>query len=225
MNSTHNNQATSSISGKSKNKLLAALGGILLIIFGAFMGYVWQGREITALQKEVTSLKSTQLPQQKFSSFEDCTNNGGTILITINVQFNGCLGGNLDEVGDLPQHQAFMQYSAQNLPRLGEKIRVSGDPDNLKDFINSSEGCEAELIKEVKDRFALVKCTDQRGVYDVAIKLSDGWRYISTTNNMNEKGQPSCLVVDMFKVSKELTPKCYENTGYNNDSLKDVTYL
>jgi len=212
---------------RNKKPLLATLLIVVLVGMVGYGVYVWQQNQVSELNQEVATLKKTQLPQQKYKSYEDCSNNGGVILNTINGQFDACLGGNEDDTGELPQHQAFLQYSAQNLPRLGDIIKVDGDPNNLTDFIkasNSSDGCPTKLVKEVKDRFAIVTCTDQKDIYDIAIKLSDGWRYIVTTNNMNEKAQPSCLVVDMFKVSKEISPTCFENTGYNNGKTKKVTY-
>jgi hypothetical protein len=207
-----------------KNKLPLLLVGAFLILL-AIAGFVWQQNKINKLNNEVAELKKTQLPQKRYSSYEDCIKNDGVLLNTINGQFDACLGGDEDESGELPQHQAFLQYHAQNLPRLEDKTRVDGDPNSLNDFVKASTGCPGKIVNELPNRFAIVTCTDQKDTYSLAIKLADGWRWISTTNNMNEKGQPSCLVVDMFKVSKEITPKCFENTGYNNGTLKDVKYL
>lgn len=209
--------------GTVTNKYPLLLAGAFLILV-AVVGILWQQNKINNLRKEISQLKKTQLPQSKFANYEDCINNGGVLLNTINGQFDACLGGNEDETGELPQHQAFLQYSAQNLPRLEEKTKVNGDPNSLADFVKSSTGCPSKVEKELKNRFAIISCTDQKSIYSLAIMLADGWRYISTTNNMNEKGQPSCLIVDMFKVSKDLVPKCFENTGYNNGKLKEVVY-
>jgi hypothetical protein len=87
-----------------------------------------------------------------------------------------------------------------------------------------------KILKEVSNRFALLNygCLSDPGAlqgnYDiVAMKLGDGWALLSPTNNFNGS-TPSCLMVDTFKISKTLTPKCFENTGYNNGALKDVVY-
>jgi hypothetical protein len=86
------------------------------------------------------------------------------------------------------------------------------------------------ILKEVPNRFALLDygCSTDKsalaGDYSIiALKLSDGWRLLSPTNNFDGT-TPSCLLVDMFKISKSLTPKCFENTGFNNGSLKTVSY-
>ena len=180
-------QQTSKPKRNIKKPLLVTLLIVVLLVAVGYGVYAWQQSQVSKLNQEVANLKRTQLPQQKYSSYEDCTSNGGVILNTINGQFDACLGGNEDDTGELPQHQAFLQYSAQNLPRLEDIIKVDGDPNNLSDFIKSSDssgGCPTKLVKE----------------------------------------QPSCLVVDMFKVSKDLSPVCIENTGYNNGKTKEVIY-
>jgi hypothetical protein len=82
----------------------------------------------------------------------------------------------------------------------------------------------------VHERFALLNygCTNDpnalKGAYDIiAMKMGDGWVQLSPTNNFNSNNVPSCLIVDMFKISKSLTPQCYQNTGYNDNSLRKVT--
>lgn len=206
--------------------LLAMLAGVL---------YVWHPA------KTITN----QLPQKQYDSYEDCVNNGGILLVTINAQFDGCLGGDLDETGEIPQHQAFLQYSAKNLPNISERKtsdtenRVSNTENYSADLVNflknDASGCdprgEYEIIDEVPDRFALMKygCDGDGQVQSdspptiIAIKLADGWSFISPTNNM-EDGVPSCLLQDIFKVSKELAPTCFENTGHDNYSLSKRNY-
>jgi hypothetical protein len=214
-----------------RKKFIVYLLALIFLALGSGLCY-WQYNK---MNDQIAQLKRSQLPTRKFSSYEDCINNGGVDLWTINVQFSGCLGGeefpeySRDE-GYVYQAQAFMQYSAQNLPRLIDKPAIEGDPHSLADFLKTDDAdCETKLVKEVPGRFALTNylcahdAVDDKN-YRIAIKLGDGWRYISTTNAMNEDGVPSCLVVDMFKVSKRLTSKCYENTGYNNGFLKTVVH-
>jgi hypothetical protein len=235
---------------RSKSPLLLA-GALIMLL--AIAGLVWQQHTIANLNDELSKLKKTQLPQQQYAGYEDCSNNGGVLLNTVNGQFSACLSGSDEQTAERPQYLAFLQYSSQNLPRLeenkvnqsGKNIILSGAASNeLTQFLeNSYSGCEIgssdasifapaylKIKSEVQNRYALINygCADDHIIdktFSIAIKLADGWRWISTTNNMNEQGVPSCLVVDMFKISKLLTPKCYENTGYNNGSLKDVTYL
>ncbi len=241
--------AQNSSEPKRQSKSLALVIIVLLALIPT--AWFWQQSQVNKLNNQVAELKKNQLPSTSYASFDECSQNGGILLTTVNVQFNGCLGGKLGDAS----HQAFMQYSAQNLPRLEEdKINDPGDKNvivsgvaassDLTQFLeNSYSGCAigsaAESVfqpgyfkvrKEITNRFALVGygCADGEFLdktLSIAIKLADGWRFISTTNNMNDEGIPSCLVVDMFKISKELTPQCFENTGYNNGDLKDVTYL
>lgn len=243
---------------KNKQKL-GVVATIVAIILVGFLGmifmskYLSQSNQISELNNQVSELEKTQLPKKQFASYEDCNANQGVMMNTINAQFSACLGGSQDKFGELPQPQAFLQYSAQNLPRLEEnKVNKSGKNKlvaaspasaSLTQFLeNSYTGCEIgssdnskfspgyfKLKKEVQNRFALVgyECSDGKALdntFSIAINLADGWRWISTTNNINDKGQPSCLVVDLFKISKDLAPKCFENTGFNNGKLKDVTY-
>lgn len=235
---------------KSKTGIIV----IALLVLAALLAggvYMWRQTQVKKLQDQVSTLEKTQLPQKQYESYEDCIANNAPPLNTINGQFNACLGGNTDESGDLPQYQAFLQYSAQNLPRLLEdKVNESGDKNvilegatasaDLTTFLESEyAGCGANsadeakfepayitVVKEVPGRFALTMggCSKNDEYYSISIKLADGWRGISTTNNMDEEGLPSCLVVDMFKISKKLTKQCFENTGYNNGTLKDVIY-
>lgn len=223
--------------------IIASIGSIFFI---AMIGVViWQWEKITDLNHEISTLKNTSVPQAQYTSYEDCINNGGAFLRTINADFSGCLGGNVADAGELPNYQAFLQYSAQNLPRIDErkvaknenKVTANGNYSaDLVAFLKSDEtGCtprgEYELVKEVTNRFALIKygCDGDGQVQSndpptiVAIKLSNGWSLISPTNNM-QGNTPSCLLVDMFKISKELSTQCFENTGYNNNSLRAVTY-
>lgn len=237
-----NEQQTRNNGGRKKLVLLGT--GITLVLLAAG-GLLWQWSTINHLKKEVTDLKKTSLPQKQYTSYEDCMGNGGAVLWTINAGFSGCLGGNEAASGEMPEYQAFLQYSAQNLPRIEERKKASTENKvtangsysaDLLAFLKSDyTGCqprgEYEVVKEVKDRFALMKygCDGDGQVQSknpptmIAMKLSDGWVLLSPTNNM-EGNTPSCLLVDMFKISKELSDKCFENTGYNNGTQKDVTY-
>lgn len=229
---------------KSNNLLFLAVAFLILVALVSLLA--WQQNKVSSLNKEVAALKETQIPQNKFESYEDCTNNGGAILNTINGQFNACLGGNEDRSGELPQYQAFLQYSAQNLPRITESKKTENEnkvtsrsqhSQDLIEFLRFDDsGCEPrgeyEIVKEVPERFAFMKygCDKDGQVQSdnpptiIAMKLADGWATLSPTNNMDDKGRPSCLLVDMFKISKDLVLKCFENTGYNNGNLKDVVY-
>lgn len=222
---------------------LSVILSVLLIMAGGIL--VWQWTKISSLNKEISSSKTTLLPQKKYASYEDCISNGGIVLNTINIQFSGCLGSNEADAGGVPQYQAFMQFSAQNLPRIEEhktaktenKVTTNGSysPDLVAFLKSDDSGCatrgEYEIVKEVPGRFALMKygCDRDEQVQSasaptiIAMKLSDGWRLLSPTNNM-QGTTPSCLLVDVFKISKELSQKCFENTGYNNGALRDVLY-
>jgi hypothetical protein len=231
---------------------LMALGLLIVATCGLVGWIVYQQQKVSDLNKKIVVLEKNQLPSRIFETYDECISNGGVILNTINAQFNGCLGGNEDETGDLPQHQAFLQYSSQNLPRISERKKSdvvnrvdnadSSSPDLVAFLKQDYAGCEIgspddsakgyyKIIKEVEDRYALLNygCEDDQAAlsgkyYIIAIKLGDGWSLLSPTNNMSEEGQPSCLLVDMFKISKNLSAKCYENSGYNNGDLKDVVY-
>ena len=211
---------------------------ILYIIIGllaAVLGFTYYrySQKLDDKQNQIEQLEMSQLPTQNFTSYEDCLENGGVYLWTINVQFNGCAGGEAfpeyrNEDGYIYQANAFFQYSAQNLPRLLDPVTTDEDLTDLDTYLSAGlpSDCTYKIHKLVTDRFVLTDytCTGDEQYRSLAIKLADGWRGISTTNNMNKGNDLSCLVVDMFKVSKELVSQCYENTGYNNDSLKDVTY-
>lgn len=227
-------------------KLLTLLLGVALLLVISVAAFVWQQGTIVSLNKQIEGLAVSQVPQRMYASYEDCMNNGGVILNTINGQFDACMGGNEDETGEVPQYQAFLQYSAQNLPRLEtskkskkeNKVIVKGNYSaDLVTFLKSDyTGCdtrgEYEIIKEVPGRFAMMKygCDNGEQLQSsdnysaiIAMKLSDGWRLLSPTNNM-DKMTPSCLLVDTFKISKKLSSKCFENTGYSNGRLKAVAY-
>ena len=230
-------------SAKKHTVLISSIVGAILLV--ALGGLIWQWTTINNLNKEISSLKATPLPQKLYTSFEDCMNNGGALLDTINIKFSACLGGNEAAKGQIPQFQAFTQFSAQNLPRIEDhtitktenKVTANGTYSaDLVAFLKSDNGgCsprdEYEIVKEVPGRFALMKygCDGDGQVQSanaptmIAMKLSDGWRLLSPTNNM-QGTTPSCLLVDIFKISKELSQKCFENTGYNNGTLRDVTY-
>lgn len=176
-----------------------------------------------------------------FTSYDDCTQNGG---MHWNAEFNAC-SGDAQVVDGVEQGELFLQYSAQNLPRLTERKRAEKDnvvesvgspsSDLLAFLKNDDTGCSEsgyyKVLKEVPARFALANfgCTEAGDAKDdahvVAIKLADGWSLISPTNHFNEDGVPSCLMVDMFRIPKTLSGKCFENTGYNDGQLRDVSYL
>jgi hypothetical protein len=237
------NQQVDTSNTKKSNNLLIYVAVVLLLGLSGVV-YLWQHNKVAGLNKEVAALKATQLPQKKYSSYKDCTNNGGVILNTINGQFNACLGGNEDESGELPQYQAFLQYSSQNLPRITERKisktenRVDNTSNHSADLVaflkQDYTGCKQgyyKIIQEVTNRYALLNygCAQDKSAlkgryHIIAMKLGDGWVLLSPTNNMDEKGQPSCLLQDMFRISKELAPKCFENTGYDNGKLKERNY-
>lgn len=236
----HRNIKTSKINIK-----LLILAGVI-IIAAAAAGLLWQQNRVNDLNDKITQLEQTQMPQQKYATYENCVHDGGVLLNTINGQFDACLGGSESETEELQQHQAFLQYSAQNLPNISENKKtdrenkvVSKDThsQDLVDFLKYDySGCETrgeyEIVKELPGRFALMKygCDGDGQVQSanpptiIGMKLADGWVLLSPTNNMDAEGRPSCLLADMFKVSKDLAPKCFENTGYNNGVIRDVSY-
>lgn len=234
-----NNESAESTqsSDKQRTRTLVSLIVICLVALAAItFGYYTQRRTIVRLQAQ-------QIPDRLFDNYDQCVSEGGLIL---NTTLSACMGGNLLEDGELPHYQAFMQYSAQNLPRINE--RKTSDTENRVDntegfsadlvaFLRRDfTGCETgyyKIIKEVKDRFALLNygCAEDEaalaGEYHmIAMKLGDGWSLLSPTGNFNDEGEgvPSCLLTDMFKISQELTPKCFENTGYNDGTIRDVPH-
>lgn len=167
---------------------------------------------------------------EKFSSYDDCVKNGGKML---EAYFSACTDNK----------RLYLQYSAQNLPRLEErkksekdnKVEYSGNySSDLISFLRQDfSGCDTtgyyKILKEVTGKFAQMNygCVGANNdkTYIIAIKLADGWSLISPTNHINEQGIPSCLMVDMFKISKSLSDTCYENTGFNNGTLRKVEYF
>lgn len=81
-------------------------------------------------------------------------------------------------------------------------------------------------MKEVPGRYAQMNngCDGANNdkSYIIAMKLADGWSLISPSNHINEQGVPSCLLVDVFKISKSLNDSCFENTGFNNANHRKV---
>lgn len=163
---------------------------------------------------------------KQFTSYDDCIANGGNFIGQ--QPGNACING-----GD----QLFLQYSAQNLPRLTESKKARKDnvveksvaaSADLVSFLKHDEtGCETgyyKIIKEVKNRFALLTYgCDKPDASMIAMKLSNGWTLISPTNHMRD-GAPSCLLADMFRVSSKLVNKCFENTGYNDGTLRGIKH-
>lgn len=226
---------------------------IILSIISLSVGFAlaWQQLTIMDLSADVSKLEKTQMPTERFESYQDCVNNGGKDLFA--GDFSACLGG---EVNEGFGNQLYLQYSAQNLPRLTEheiaktENRVDGTDkasEELVAFLKEDyTGCEKmettdgqvaqgyySVIKEVPNRFALMNygCifegenTDDVDASIIAMKLSDRWLLISPTNHFDETGNPSCLMVDMFRISKEISAQCFQNTGHSNGSLRDVSYL
>jgi hypothetical protein len=231
----HSDQQTSTKSRALGRLLTYLLLTAAVLLIGAT--YIWQHKQVTDLGKQVSVIKNTQLPQKKFSDIDDCINNGGVDVQTINAQFEACLGGPGDS-----GNEVFLRYSAQNLPRLEEQKTVSAANQVVADgnisasligFLKHDDGgCASyfKVLKEVPERFA--EMNTGCGKYDskktqsfvIAMKLGNGWALISPTNNINAKGVPSCLMVDMFKISKFLASECFETTGFDNGTLKARSY-
>lgn len=206
----------------------------------ATLGLTWQ-RTI------INNLKKTQIPQNEFTNFQECIEGDGLLLEVIGDTY-GCLSGKV--VGDSngkPRFKAFYSFNAKSLPRILERrigdnkntvINNVGATKDLVEFLeNDYWGCqtkgEYEIVKELPDRFALMKygCTGDGLIGSpnppmiIGIKLADGWSLISSAkNNINNKGQPSCLLVDIFKISKKLTSQCFENTNTSVSKIRDVQY-
>lgn len=202
-----------------------ALMAVVLILLGSIVFYI----------------RPSSLSVQTIASrYSDCVRSGGHITSYDGaIQFDACLANN---------DRLSLQYSAQDTPRIDEhKITPSmnhviygtSDPADLVSFLQQDDtGCSSsgsagyyKIIKVVPNRFAEMTfgCdgyTSQQkdSAYIIAMKLSDGWALLSPTNNVNEQGVPSCLLVDMFRISKNLSSQCYENTGYSDGSLRQVTY-
>jgi len=170
--------------------------------------------------------------------YTDCIQHGGQALHYYGpIQLEACRGGDT----------LFLQYSAQNLPRLtSEKTQPTANTvvadasvsPSLVDFLKYDyTGCSDDagyykVLKEVPNRFAEMTygcgsaVTAMPQSYIIAMNAGGTWTSISPTNNMDETtGTPSCLIVDIFKISKALSSKCWQNTGYNNGAMRSVDYL
>jgi hypothetical protein len=178
-----------------------------------------------------------------FTSYDDCINNGGQWLTYDGaIQFDACKGSG---------PELFLQYSAQNMPNISSNQTtkktnvVLSNASDSSDLINyltyNYSGCNIgqpagssatgyfKILEEVPSGFAELNygCSNYSQAelsksYIIAMKLSSGWVLLSPTNNMFDNGVPSCLLVDMFRISKSLTPQCEQNTGYNDGSLRSV---
>jgi len=227
-----------------KRKFFNLIFAAVLALFT--LGAIWQQTVISSQNKEIENLKKTQLSQNKFANFIECAESDGVLIEIINSTA-GCVSGEVTSGGDRPKYKAFLRFNANSLPRILERQKSEnkntvtnniGASKELVAFLeNDYWGCqtngEYKIIKEVRDRFALMQygCTGDGSINTpnpptiIGIKLADGWSLISSANyHMNNNGQPSCLLVDLFKVSKELTPKCFENTDYDEGKIKDVLY-
>lgn len=224
---------------------------IIISLVTLAVGFVLALQQLTImkLSADVAKLEKTQLPTKQFDSYQDCIDNGGRDLFA--GDFSACVGG---EVNEGFGNQLYLQYSAQNLPRLTEH-KVSENENRVDGADKASEalvaflkedysGCEIgsadgegqgyyNVVKELPNRFALLNygCVtsdtpeqDNSTTFMIAIKLGEEWSLISPTNHFNENGVPSCLMVDMFRISKEISPQCFQNTGHNNGSLRNVSY-
>lgn len=179
-----------------------------------------------------------------YSSYADCVSHGGQPLQYDDaIQFDACKG---------TSSNLYLQYSAQNLPRIDEN-RTTTTPNVIASAVSASSdlvsyltynytGCDIgqpansgatgyyKIIKEIPSGWALLQygCSSRssssaNNAYMIAMKLSSGWVELSPTNNFLPNGTPSCLLVDMFNVPGSLTSQCYQNTGYDDGSLRSVT--
>ncbi|HEU4966350.1 MAG TPA: hypothetical protein VFT53_02620 [Candidatus Saccharimonadales bacterium] len=169
--------------------------------------------------------------------YSDCIQHGGQALRYYGaIQLEACRGNDT----------LFLQYSAQDMPRLtSEKTQttantVIADASTSPSLVNFLKydytGCSKDagyykVFKEVPGRFAEMSygCAgtipEMPRSYIIAMNAGGSWTFISPTNNMdNTTGVPSCLIVDMFKVSKALSPRCWQNTGYDNGAMRAVGY-
>ncbi|MGH7234381.1 MAG: pilus assembly FimT family protein [Candidatus Saccharimonadales bacterium] len=174
-----------------------------------------------------------------YTSYSDCISHGGQILTYDDaIQFSACKDNN---------NNLYLQYSAQNLPRIDQNAnttipnQVIASPTDTSDLINyltyNFTGCNQgknssvtgyfKIVKEIPSGWALLNygCTNdtsaqKASTFMIAMKLSSGWVEISPTNNFLSNGTPSCLMVDMFRIPGDLTSHCYQNTGYNDGSLR-----
>lgn len=176
---------------------------------------------------------ATRLPHRirTFTGYTDCTAHGGQLLSYDSaIQFSACRSN----------ANLYLQYSAQDMPRLtAEKTQsttntVIADTDVSAGLVNFLKydytGCDGgkgyyKVLKEVPDRFAMMDygCGTDGGQEIIAMNVGGKWTFISPTNNM-QAATPSCLLVDMFKISKQLSSQCYQNTGYSDGSLRAVDY-
>lgn len=188
---------------------------------------------------------STTTSQRSYASYSDCLNHGGQSLSYDGaIQFDACKAGNSN---------LYLQYSAQNLPRIDQNkttaapnivvSNASATPDLVSYLTHNYTGCGIgqpansnvtgyfKVDKEIPSGWALLTygcssdsaASKNAGANMIAMKLSSGWVEISPTNNFLPNGTPSCLLVDMFKVPSSLSSQCYQNTGYNDGSLRSVT--
>jgi len=188
----------------------------------------------------VCCVRSRPSSSSATASYSDCVKQGGHTASYVGaIQVDACLGDN---------DRLLLQYSAQNMPRISEYklatatnnvVYTASDPVDLVTFLMHDEtGCGSagtvgyyKITKVVPNRFAEMDygcdtntAKQKASAHVIAMKLGYTWALLSPTNNMDDNGVPSCLLVDMFRISKRLSDQCYQNTGHNDGSLRPVTY-
>lgn len=194
-------------------------------------------------------MQTAELPIKTFANYNNCVDYGGDNLSTINGQFNACLEGNKQVIlqyssQNLPQITSNSTTTLQNDVTVNEeKNNFTPTSDLISYLTNNQEGCYQgstsssglvkgyyRVIKETAD-FALLNygCINDTHAtsnkyFMIAVKLASGWVEISPTNNFNSQGVPSCLMMDMYKISSQISSTCFQDTGYNNNSIRTVNY-
>ncbi len=183
--------------------LVFSLLSLLIMALGMSAIYVWQHHKVNALNAELNNYQATLVKDSKIS-----LDNLNTLMALPNIVID-----------------------TANSP--ADLIAFLG-ADNTQCYKADGSGYY-KVVAQVNDQFAKMQygCTTKNGTtslgsspaYILAKKMNDTWSLISPTNQwlpVNGQGLPSCSMVNDNKVSKIVTPQCWQEPALTSPSISNL---
>ena len=190
----HSNKTVS-----AAHHLLFSLLGLLVLVVGMGSVYTWQHHKVNTLNGQLNNYQATLVKDSKVSL------------------------DNLNALMALPN----IVVDTANSPT--DLIAFLG-ADNTQCY-KSSESGYYKVVTQASDQFAKMQygCTAKGGTtplsaspaYILAKKVNNKWALISPTNQwlpINGQDTPSCTMVNGNKVSKLVTPQCWQGPALTSPS-------
>jgi hypothetical protein len=199
--------------------------GLLIFLTVGIIGgtgwYVWHNQKIQKINDYTTCKNANGKLDQNPQDYPNCTMYGHTYVDYGKLKWN--LG---IRYSDISHNDNLSPATIENASLAPIELVHYLQKDNASCVNNSPSNKQGQVV------YKIIKVTDNkyaRMMYGcgatnaniLAENSREGWRLINPTNMFTDDGVPACSMINAFKISSSLEPKCanFTNSGEYTTSV------